>query len=190
MIKDSEELSELWSEVCKGNQRSYALIHQKLYRSLYIYGMRILNEGELVNDLLQDLFIKLWLRKESTGPINNVRGYFFAVMRSVCFDYIKYRDAVEAKKASIEFLEFQVSVEDEITQKEAILKQRRVIECALSKLPARQREIMRLRFFESLDCTEIGLVTGIKYQSVVNHMYRAVQTLRELYGSEDQLRVA
>ena len=111
-------------------------------------------------------------------------------MRSVCFYYIKYRDAVEAKKASIEFLEFQVSIEDEITQKEAILKQRRVIECALSKLPARQREIMRLRFFESLDCTEIGLVTGIKYQSVVNHMYRAVQTLRELYGSEDQLRVA
>lgn len=190
MIKDSEELSKLWSEVCMGNQHSYALIHQKLYRSLYIYGLRIINDADLINDLLQDMFIKLWLRKESTGPIDNVKGYFFTVMRALCFDYIKSRNAVEAKKANIQFLDLQISIEDEITQRETTLKQRKVIESALNRLPKRQREIMRLRFYESLDCTEIGEKTGIKYQSVVNHMYRAVQTLRELYTSEDELRVA
>jgi len=189
-VKDAAELSRLWSEVCMGNQRSYSLIHQKLYRALYVYGKRILNDDEVTNDLIQDMFIKLWLRKELTGPLDNVKGYFFTVMRSACFDYIKSRDTVRAKKADIEFLDFQISIEDEITQREAALKQKRAIEYALNRLPARQREIIRLRFFESLDCAEIGIVTGIKYQSVVNHMYRAVQTLREVYNSEDKLRVA
>ncbi len=190
MINEAEELSKLWSEVCIGNQRSYTLIHQKLYRALYVYGNRMLNDDELTNDVIQDMFIKLWVRKELTGPLDNVKAYFFAVMRSLCFDSIKNRNAMKAKNASIEFLDFQVSVEDESTQREEALKQKKAIEYALNRLPVRQREIIRLRFFESLDCAEIGVVTGIKYQSVVNHMYRAVQTLRELYGSEDGLHVA
>lgn len=190
MIKDKEELSKLWREVSMGNQRSYALIHQKLYGSLYIYGKKIINDGDVINDLLQEMFIKLWLRKESTAPIENVKGYFFTVMRSLCIDYIKNRNAVKAKESGIEFSDLQISIEDEITHRETTLKQRKVIEYALNRLPERQREIMRLRFYESLNCTEIGAMTGIKYQSVVNHMYRAVQTLRELYGSEEELRVA
>ena len=190
MTKNLEELSKLWSEVCIGNKRSYSLIHQKLYRVLYVYGNRMVNDEELTDDLIQEMFIKLWLRKESIGPIGNVKGYFFAVMRSVCLDSIKSRNVIETKMAGIEFLDLEISIEDRITQREATLKQRRVIEYALNRLPSRQQEIMRLRFFEGMNCAEIGAMTGIKYQSVVNHMYRAVQTLRELYGSEDELRVA
>lgn len=185
-----EELSKLWSEVCMGNQRSYSLIHQKLYRVLYAYGNRMLNDDELTDDLIQEMFIKLWLRRESIGPIGNVKGYFLAVMRSVCLDSIKSRGVVEAKRSNIEFFDLEISIEEEITQREATLKQRRVIEFALNRLPVRQQEIMRLRFFEGMNCAEIGTMTGIKYQSVVNHMYRAVQTLRELYNREDELRVA
>jgi RNA polymerase sigma factor (sigma-70 family) len=190
MTKNSEELSKLWDDVCAGDKRSYALIHQKLYRALYVYGNRMVNDEVLADDLIQEMFIKLWLRKESIGPIGNVKGYFFAVMRSVCLDYIKNRGIVAAKRSSIEFLDLEISIEDEITQRESTLKQRSAIEYALNRLPVRQQEIMRLRFFEGLNCAEIGTMTGIKYQSVVNHMYRAVQTLRELYVSEDELRVA
>ncbi|WPV00719.1 sigma-70 family RNA polymerase sigma factor [Mucilaginibacter sp. cycad4] len=190
MMKNLEELSNLWSEVCIGNKRSYSIIHQNLYPVLYTLGNRMVNDEELTDDLIQEVFIKLWLRKESIGPIGNVKGYFFAVMRSVCLDFIRSKDLVETRMARIEFLDLQISIEDEITQKEATLKQRRMIEYALNRLPDRQQEIIRLRFFEGLTCAEIGSMTGIKYQSVVNHVYRAVQTLRELYGAEDELRVA
>ena len=190
MTKKLEELSKLWSEVCIGNKRSYALIHQKLYRTLYAYGNRMLNDDELTDDVMQEMFIKLWLRRESIGPITNVKGYFLAVMRSICLDAIKNRGVVYSKRSSIEFLDLEISIEEEITQREATLKQKRAIEFALNRLPVRQQEIMRLRFFEGMNCAEIGTMTGIKYQSVVNHMYRAVQTLRELYTSEEELRVS
>jgi len=45
-------------------------------------------------------------------------------------------------------------------------------------------------FYESLNLKEIGLQTGMKYQSVVNNMYRAVQALRDRYSDENKLRVA
>jgi len=190
MTKKTEDLSKLWSEVCMGNQYSYSLIHQKLYPSLYAYGNRMLNDCELADDVIQEMFIKLWLRRESIGPIGNVKAYFFAVARSTCLDSIKSRGSVEVKKTKIEFLDLEISTEEKITQWETTLKQKKVIEFALNQLPARQQEIMRLRFFEDMNCSEIAAATGIKYQSVVNHMYRSIQTLRELYVSEDELRVA
>jgi RNA polymerase sigma factor (sigma-70 family) len=190
MSKKSEELSKLWNEVCAGNERAYSLIHQKLYSKLYTYGKRIIKDDELVNDVLQETFIKLWMKKESLASIENVEAYFFVAMRSFCINSLRTTKAIEVKKQKIAFLDIQDSIEDIITQREIDLKQRRIIDEALNKLPSRQREIMQLRFFESLNCSEIGELTGIKYQSVYNHMHRAVQTLRELYSSEDQLRVA
>jgi RNA polymerase sigma factor (sigma-70 family) len=190
MSKKSEELSKLWNEVCAGNERAYSLIHQRLYSKLYTYGKRIIKDDELMYDILQETFIRLWLKKESLGSIENVEAYFYVVMRSFCLVSLQNTKAIEAKKQTITFLDSEDSIEDVITQREFDLRQRRIIDGALNKLPARQREIMQLRFFESLNYSEIGEVTGIKYQSVVNHMYRAVQTLRELYSSEDQLRVA
>jgi len=190
LTKNCEELSKLCSEVCLGNTHSYALIHQKLYRTLYAYGNRLLNDDDLTEDAMQDMFIKLWLRRESIGPITNVKGYFLTVMRSICLDAIKIRGVVCAKRSRVEFLDLEISVEEEIIQREATLNQKKAIEFALNRLPLRQQEIMRLRFFEGLNCAEIGTATGLKYQSVVNHMYRAVQTLRGLYSSEDELRVA
>ena len=190
MSKRSDELSKLWNEVCAGNQRAYSLIHQSLYSRLHTYGKRIVKDDELVDDVLQETFIRLWMKKESIGSIENVEGYFYAVMRSFCLANLRSIEVLEAKKQTIAFLDNQDSIEDIITQREIDLKQRRIIDEALNKLPARQREIMQLRFFECLNCSEIGEVTGIKYQSVANHLHRAVQTLRELYSSENELRVA
>jgi len=190
MTKNLEELSKLWDEVCLGNKHSYSLIYNKLYRDLYVYGNRIVNDEELIADLIQEMFIKLWLRRDLIGPIGNVKGYFSAAMRSVCIDFLRSKRVIEARMSNIQFLDLEISIEDEITQREAMFKQKIGLEYALNKLPIRQQEILRMRYFEGMNCAEIVKTTGIKYQSVVNHMYRAVQTLRELYKSEDELRVA
>jgi len=190
MLKKTDELSMLWDEVCTGNQRAYSILHQQLYPILFTRGKRILKDDELTAEVLQDTFIKLWLKKETIGPLENVKGYFFIAMRFACIDYLRNVEALKAKKDVIVFFDFQNSIEDVITEREVRFKQRMILEGALNKLPARQCEIMRLRFFENLNCTEIGKVTGIKYQSVVNHLYKAVQTLRGMYSSEDELLVA
>ena len=86
--------------------------------------------------------------------------------------------------------DYQSSIEEVILARELSAGQRKLIEAALSCLPPRQSEIIQLRFYESLNLREIGLQTGIKYQSVVNNMYRAVQALRDRYPDENKLRVA
>ena len=156
--------------------------------------MLIIKDDELANYILQYTFVKLWLRRNHIGKIDNVPAYFFMAARSISISYIR-----DSKRAELRMSEFssnldneyiQASIEEVILERELSSGQRKAIETALSCLPARQSEIMQLRFYESLNLKEIGLQTGIKYQSVVNNMYRAVQTLRDRYTDESELRVA
>ena len=141
------------------------------------------------NDLLQDMFVRLWVKKTSIGKIGNVKVYFYTSIRSIVFNYlrrIKNQDAKLDSMLSID-VDIQFSAEDIITEKETNLKLKKTIATALNRLPLRQREIMYLRFYESLDYSQIVEITGIKYQSVVNHIHRAVQSLREEFKETDMI---
>jgi RNA polymerase sigma factor (sigma-70 family) len=191
MLNNTIELSKLWDAVCLGNQEAYGTLHTQLYPGLFSYVRSILKNEEEANDLLQDMFVKLWLKKESIGKIDNVKSYFYTAIRSIALNYIRQVKLRESKLDDLaSIIDIQFSAEDIITEKETSLKLKKTITAALNKLPSRQREIIYLRFYESLDYTQIVEVTGIKYQSVVNHIHRAVQSLREDYRFEQELNVA
>jgi len=190
MQKNTVELSKLWDDVCNGNQGAYATLHTHLYPGLFIYAKGILKDEDQANDLLQDMFIKLWLKRTSIGKIENVKSYFYTSIRSIAFNYIRRTKLEDTKLASLIFADIQFSAEDIITERESNLKLKAVISNALNNLPSRQKEIIYLRFYESMDYNQIVDVTGIKYQSVVNHVHRAVQTLREEFRYGEELCVA
>jgi len=190
MLNNTIELSKLWDAVCLGNQDAYATLHTQLYPGLFSYVRSILRNEEEANDLLQDMFVKLWLKKESIGKIDNVKSYFYTAIRSIALNYIRQVKLRESKLDDLTSVDIQFSAEDIMTEKETSLKLKNTIAAALNKLPSRQREIIYLRFYESLDYAQIVEVTGIKYQSVVNHIHRAVQSLREDYRFEQELNVA
>ncbi len=182
MSADSKELSKLWDKACNGDQKAFSAIHKKLYSKMYSSVKRMVKDKELTDDILQDTFIKLWLKREAIGKVENVAGYFFIASRSMCLKYIRASEAMELKCESIEVSKFrepvQCSIEEAITERETSLRQKEIVQAALKSLPARQRKIMMLRFNKRLGHNEIGEITGLQYQSVANYLYRAVQTLR------------
>jgi RNA polymerase sigma-70 factor (ECF subfamily) len=63
-------------------------------------------------------------------------------------------------------------------ESDSLMKQQMVT--ALNSLPAKQREILTMRFYDELSYPQIADILKIRYQSVINHVYRAVQTLRQV----------
>src|ERR1700712_2574158 len=88
-MKKSVQLCSLWDETCQGNVEAFSLIHRELYPLLFHYLLKIFKDEDISQDILQDLFIKLWERRESIGPIQNVKVYFFKTARSLAFNYLK-----------------------------------------------------------------------------------------------------
>jgi RNA polymerase sigma factor (sigma-70 family) len=170
--------SELWDQVCKGNQQAYASLHQLLYPCLYIYAKRIVNDADDADDMLQDLFIKLWNRKSVIGKIGNVKSYFYTALRSVAINHLRGLKSQHSKHLQMGLVDLQPSVEDILIAGENSTEQRQVVKAALQKLPLKQREVIFLRFYDNMEYAQIVEITGIKYQSVVNHIHRAITLLR------------
>jgi len=183
MLTKTTELSKLWDCVCLNDQNAYAELHCHLYPGLFIYAKGILKDDDAADDLVQDLFVKLWTKKSSIGKIGNVKGYFYSSLRCMAINYLKSRKNMATNSLMVAPEDMQLSAESLITGKEEEMKLTKIMEAALNRLPSRQREIVYLRFYEDLEYTQIVEVTGVKYQSVINHIYRAMQFLREEFKS-------
>ncbi len=174
------ELKELWNNAVSGKENAFALLHQQLYPSLFNYAVKMIRDGELTDDLLQDLFIKFWQNKEHIGNIENVKGYFYRSVRSMILNHIKSSQLKASKLEAMPEPDLEFSKEDIMLIQEVDVEASRAMAAALNKLPASQREVVYMHFYEELEYTQIAEITGTKYQSVVNNVYRAVQVLREV----------
>lgn len=174
----SSQFSELWNQVCLGNQQAYASLHRQLYSSLYHYAKRIVIDQDDASDVIQELFVKLWDKRTIIGEIKHVKSYFYRALRSTAINHLRGIKMMESRNQYFSLVDLELSKEDHMIANECISEQQQVVKMALQKLPVKQREIIYLRFYDNLDYTQIVEITGIKYQSVVNHIHRAITLLR------------
>lgn len=186
-MKVSANQSELWVQAANGSPDAYALLHKALYASLYHYLLKMVKEEETANDIIQDVFVKIWTKKEQIGYIRNVKAYFFTVARSMAINHFRQQKIKTERLEEIHEVEIEFNHEDVIVATEANIELKQAVANALNNLPARQREIVYLKFYEDMDYYKIVEVTGIRYQSVVNHVFRAIQTLRSVLRQQDLL---
>lgn len=180
--------SNLWIATVAGDQDAYALLHKSLYPSLYHYLLKMVKDEELADDLLQDVFIKIWTKRVQIGEMKNVKAYFFTAARSTAINHFRRVKLVNEKLERYPELELELEFnqEDVIIAAELNSNLKLVITEALNNLPARQREIIYLKFYEDMDYAKIAEVTGIRYQSVINHVFRAIQTLRKAFRNQTE----
>jgi RNA polymerase sigma-70 factor (ECF subfamily) len=174
-----DNLMVLWDQTRNGEQGSFALLHKTLYPGLFRYAFTTIQDADLVDDLLQELFIKFWENRVRIGEITNVRAYFYRSTRCTLLDYIRKSQLKASKLEAMPFAEFEYSNEDAIISREQDMELKEVMMGAINNLPLKQREVIHMRFYQDLNYNQIAEITGIKYQSVVNQVYRAVQILRE-----------
>lgn len=186
-MKVSTNQSELWVQAASGSQDAYALIHRSLYPSLYHYLLSMVKDEETADDIIQDVFVKIWTKKEQIGYIKNVKAYFFTVARSMAVNYFRKQKVEMERLEQVHDFEIEFNREDIIVASETDIALKQAITNALNNLPARQREIVYLKFYEDMDYFKIAEVTGIRYQSVVNHVFRAIQTLRSALNPQNEL---
>lgn len=170
--------SELWDQVCLGNQQAYASLHRQLYTCLYHYANRILNDQDDANDVIQELFVKLWDKRTTIGKIQHVKSYFYRALRSTAINHLRGLKTQESRNQYFSLVDLELSTEEHMIAEEYVSEQKCILKRALDKLPVKQREIIYLRFYEDLNYNQIVEITGIKYQSVVNHIHRAITQLR------------
>lgn len=177
----AEDLTGYWAAVRAGDSRAYAHIHGQLHPVLYRYAFAMLGSDELADDVVQELFIRIWYKKDSIGELHNVRAYFLTALRRSALNQLRGLRTLQILPPGEPDIVF--SPEDIIISGEVQAALRERLGKYLNELPKRQKEVIYLRFYEELPYADVAGIMKVNYQSVINLAHKAITQLRALMGN-------
>ncbi len=167
-----------WIRYQNGNQEALGEIFHTYFQELYFYGLKIVAVPDMVKDLIQELFVKLWERRESIGDVVNVKAYLLVALRNELIHASKNNrlsDSTLSEKAG----PFILAAEDFMIIEEDSKELKLRLVAVLNKLSDRQREVIMLRFYHNLSFEELAEVMEMNTQSVRNLLFRALERIRK-----------
>jgi RNA polymerase sigma factor (sigma-70 family) len=179
LVKPFESEAELWEAFKNGSETAYAHLFQQYAYLLYSYGNKISPDADLVEDCLQDLFIKLWVNKSKLGEAPSIKNYLLKAFRRLLQDAVqKTRLKQEASEKELDF-KLTLTSESENAQQQLQLEKEKKLQLAIEKLSSRQKEVIYLRFYKKMANEEIAEVMDISVPSVYNLVSKALVVLEK-----------
>ena len=165
-----------WRALTRGERPALERLYRAHAPALLQYGSRFAG-ADAVEDAVHDLFVRLWQRHATLTPDVQPRPYLLIALRN---------DLLRAGKRAARLTDFdaasadagEASAEEALVLAEAKTERAQSLNAALATLSPRERELVELRFGQSLDYEAIVEVTGISYQSARNTLARAIGKLR------------
>jgi RNA polymerase sigma factor (sigma-70 family) len=174
----TDQLHDWWLQALEGDTRAFHAIHGELFRGLYDYAMKLLQDSQLADDAVQELFVKIWVKRAVIGPLQKVKPYFFTALRRQILNQLRNLHLRELRIGSLPRPDIDFSPEEIVVRNEEYLSLQAKIAVVLNELPKRQKEVIYLHYFEEMDYAQIAEVMGIHYQSVLNLTQKALRKLR------------
>ena len=168
----------LWKEMKAGNEGVFREIFETYSNLLFQYGLTISNDRELVKDCVQQLFITVWTHRYNLGIVRSIKYYLIFSLRRLLLKKTRKKQKFFSL-TSFCTSEILVEAQDQlIINRESNVNHQLVIARALEKLPARQREVIFLKFYQELNNEEIEKIMNLNNQVVRNTLCKALHSLR------------
>lgn len=182
MDNAQEKHTILWNAFKKGDWEAYTSLYHAYYRLLNNYGYKFTKDVNLIEDAIHDLFTTLWTNRENLGSPISVKNYLYKSIRNILFRKIKASSRFHNLQEGDESIPFEVSYDHQLILNEDEASLQRKIKDVLHKLPARQREIIYLRFYDGLSYEEIADIMCIHVSSAYKLLYKALDNLQHAIG--------
>ena len=175
-----------WVQFKDGDKEAFAIFYNLHIDRLYQYGLKLSNDEDTIKDAIQEVFLDLYLKRRSnqTTP-ENLKFYLLLALKRNLIKKLKTKRRFDEGEISEEkFLDLEFSPEYQMIEMEQDEETRHKVVEALNQLPDRQKEVIYLRFNESMDYPAIANLLGITIESVRKQVYRALKTVRELLDNK------
>jgi len=161
-------------ELRKGNERAFDFIFREYYKPLVQFSYSIVKEQTAAESIVQDVFIKLWERRETIENVTNLLSYMMVMVRNQCVDFLRKEKSSSKMYAALRMEESGNTTEEQISLnefEEKLLK-------SIMNLPERCRKAMEMSRFEGFSNKEIAEQMQISVKGVEALIGRALKLLR------------
>lgn len=165
----------LLRRVTQGDEGAFTELYNYYKKPALRFSISLLKDEEEAENLTQDVFLKIWMRREQIKPDQNFSSYLFTCLRNMAFDYFKKVEKGELLRKH--FMEaMMLAAEDEREEKERRIG---LVQHAVESLSVKRKLILKLNIEEGKSYQEIAEFLRISKNTVKNQLVKAKQILRE-----------
>ncbi|WP_321372662.1 sigma-70 family RNA polymerase sigma factor [uncultured Draconibacterium sp.] len=160
--------------VAKDFKTNVLPVSKKLLR----FATHFLHDEDEARDVVQDVFLKLWQRKETLEEIENIEAFAMRMTRNRCLDVIRANKTVPIDEDTDRRLKAKTI---DVHSKVELGESARQIKKLIGQLPELQQNIMHMRDIEQLSYDEIEEATGLQRNAIRVNLSRARKKVRDEY---------
>jgi len=146
------------------------ILSDKLYRM----ANSILLDEEAAKDCVQEVYLKLWEKRNRLNKVENLSSFVMKSMRNLCLDKLRKNREIDIETAKCELNSEQISLQENLEQKDMT----KLIKQYINHLPELQRTIIRLRDVEGFEIKEIAFIIASNENAVTVNLSRARTKIR------------
>ncbi len=162
----------------KGDQKIFRQLMELTSDNLLWFALRFIKNKEIAEEIVSDVYVKLWNNRAQIGSIINLKSYLFICVRNGCLSHL--RSTKNEKLIPFENVsELNYVVID--NQEDSAIEQENLeqIYAAIETLPDKCKQVFTLAKINGLKYREIAEILGISEKTVNNHLVLAVRRIME-----------
>ena len=168
----------LLRRIAEGDETAFAQLFRAYHQRLGAYVFRLTESRQATQEIVQDVFVKIWVKRATLAEIGNFDAYLFTAARNHVFNYIRNMARERARLAGLAVLAApphgmppaDLAADEDYHS---------LLDEAVALLPQQQQRVYRLHKQEGLSHAEIAVQLQLSVETVKKHMSLALRAIRE-----------
>lgn len=173
-IDSSNHVDIILKQVSEGNERAFKQLFEVFHQELGSYIFRLVKSLPLAEEVVQDVFIKIWTKRDQLIHVENFRSYLFTMSRNHAYNALRQQLREETQQQK-----WVTFYKDEMMDEKGpdLEEYYALIDEAVLSLPPQQQKTWLLSRKEGLKHKEIALKLVLSRETVKRHISMAMDTI-------------
>lgn len=169
----------LLSQVSEGDEKAFRILFDRYWDNIYGVAFAFTKSKMIAEEMVQDIFLKIWIKKDLLNSIQKIDAYLFRVAKNHIYNELRKKIKEEPFNEHIinYFREIGNSPEQLLIFKES----EKLVNLAIENLPARQQLVYRLGREQGMSQDEISEKLQISKNTIKRHMNQALKSIRQFF---------
>ncbi|WP_374745660.1 RNA polymerase sigma factor [Parapedobacter sp. 2B3] len=181
--------NELLQRLRKGDESAFALVYHRYGGRVFANILRLVKDKAQAEDLLQDVFVRVWQYRATIDEQKSFKSYLFAISKNLVYNYFR-RASLETQVAAYiasQSSELYRHVDEQVQYHES----HQIIEQAIQSLPPKRREVYMLCKIQGMSYEEASKLLGCSVAAINAHIVKATKAIKKQVGlSESAMLLA
>ena len=167
-------------KIREGDEEAFSALFNLFKDDVYHLSMSLTRSAEIAEDIVQDIFLKLWLQRADLPVIDNFNAYMATVTRNTIINLFRANNRLRKREYFFQEYIGTAATGSDFADKIQEKQYNEILEKILLVLPTQQAKVFRCIKQQEMSRNDTAMVLGLSPETVKKHLERALKNIRAL----------